>query len=90
MTPKFYFSLWIIAALAAVVVSLAGAMTMMSLVVFGFLAFGLTFVGMMCVLPGMVAHQHELEHTIEPMVVNQPKQSARPATARGCATLKSA
>jgi hypothetical protein len=89
MSPKFYLSLWALAAGASVVTSLTGAMTMFALVVFGFLAFGLVFIGMMCVLPSSVAHQHELEHTIEPKPVKEPRSTTRPATA-GYATLKSA
>jgi hypothetical protein len=90
MSPKFYLSLWILAAAAAVMTFFAGAMTMFALVVFGFLAFGLVFIGMMCVLPSSVAHQHELEHTIEPKPVKQPKEKAQKAAAPAYATLKSA
>ena len=43
-------------AVSAGVLLLAGVFTMLTAVVFGFVAFGLVFVGMMCVLPGQVAH----------------------------------
>lgn len=90
MSPKFYVSLWVLSVAAAVVTFLAGAMTMFALVVFGFLAFGLVFIGMMCVLPSSVAHQHELEHTVEPKAVTKPVKSELPARAPALATLKSA
>lgn len=90
MSPKFYVSLWVLSVAAAVVTFFAGAMTMFALVVFGFLAFGLVFIGMMCVLPSSVAHQHELEHTVEPKTVTKPVKSELPARAPALATLKSA
>lgn len=59
MTPKFYSFLWALYAIAVGVIWLGGAMTMLAITVFGFVAFGLVFVGMMCVLPGVVGHSHE-------------------------------
>ena len=56
MSPRFYGLLWIVFAVSAGVSLLAGVFTMLTAVVFGFVAFGLVFVGMMCVLPGQVAH----------------------------------
>jgi hypothetical protein len=56
MSPRFYGFLWVAFLLPAVVFWLGGVFTMMTAVAFGFTAFGLTFVGMMCVLPGMVSH----------------------------------
>ena len=59
MSPKFYSYLWITFFAAAILVFLAGSFTMLAGVVFGFVAFGLVFTGMMCVLPGQVGHDHE-------------------------------
>ncbi|MFM9904324.1 MAG: hypothetical protein ACKVQJ_07115 [Pyrinomonadaceae bacterium] len=56
MSPKFYSFLWILYFVAAGVMWLGGALTMLAFVVFGFIAFGLTFMGMMCVLPSAVSH----------------------------------
>ena len=56
MSPKFYWSLWGFFAVSAGVLWLAGVFTMLTAVIFGFVAFGLIFTGMMCVLPAMVAH----------------------------------
>ena len=56
MSPKFYGFLWVLFAVSAGILWLAGVFTMLTAVVFGFIAFGLVFVGMMCVLPGHVSH----------------------------------
>jgi hypothetical protein len=56
MTPKFFAFLWILFFASAGVLWLADVFTLTTLIVFGFTAFGLVFTGMMCVLPGMVAH----------------------------------
>jgi hypothetical protein len=56
MSPKFYRSLWFIFAVAAAALWLGNLFTMLTAVIFGFIAFGLIFTGMMCVLPAMVAH----------------------------------
>jgi len=56
MSPKFYSFLWVVVASAAGVLWLGNVFTMLTAVVFGFISFGLVFVGMMCVLPGTVSH----------------------------------
>ncbi len=56
MSPRFYGFLWVLFAVSAGILWLAGVFSMLTLVVFGFIAFGLVFVGMMCVLPGNVSH----------------------------------
>ena len=64
MSPKFYGSIWVLFALSAGIVWLLGAMSLLTLVVYGFITFGMVFMGMMCVLPGMVSHsrEEEIEH----------------------------
>ena len=57
MSPRTYWFLWILFAASAGILWLAGMLTMVAAVVFGFIAFGLVFAGMMCVLPGVVAHR---------------------------------
>ncbi|MBV9242788.1 MAG: hypothetical protein JO314_12355 [Acidobacteria bacterium] len=83
MTPRFYAYLWIIYALAAATCFVTGTLTMMALVIFGFIAFGLIFAGMMCVLPAQVAHEHE--ETSNPVPAKPrltvEKQSSRLTTA---------
>lgn len=56
MSTRFYSMLWVLFAVAAAFLFMANVFTMVTLVVFGFISFGLVFVGMMCVLPGTVSH----------------------------------
>jgi hypothetical protein len=42
--------------MAAGIMWLSGVFTLLTAVVFGFIAFGMTFIGMMCVLPSAVSH----------------------------------
>ena len=56
MSPKFYGSLWIVYAFVAGILAIGGVFSMLTAVVFGFVAFGLVFAGMICVLPGTVSH----------------------------------
>jgi hypothetical protein len=67
MLTKIYFSLWGLVGLAAATLFLAGGMTMLALTVFGFIAFGLTFMGMMGVLPILVSHPQEKRPAIKPV-----------------------
>ena len=65
MSSRFYSFLWIACAIIAGALWIAGYFSMLTLVVFGFVAFGLIFIGMMCVLPGTVSHppvQKTTEH----------------------------
>jgi hypothetical protein len=56
MLVKGYWMIWGVFGLAALLLFAAGSFTMLTGVVFGFVAFGLTFMGMMGVLPAMVSH----------------------------------
>jgi hypothetical protein len=56
MLVKIYWSLWILFAVVVAVLFAAGSLDTLAVVVAGFVAFGLTFMGMMNVLPGVVAH----------------------------------
>lgn len=56
MSVKFYWSLCVVCAVSFGILLLGGVFTMFVAVVFGFIAFGFIFAGMMCVLPGEVAH----------------------------------
>ena len=63
MSPRFYSFLWAVYFVAAGVLWLSGVFTLLTAVVFGFVAFGFVFIGMMCVLPGAVSHPHEAKGT---------------------------
>ena len=56
MLIKTYWSLCVVFALSAGILLLGGVFTMFVAVLYGFIAFGLVFAGMMCVPPGVVAH----------------------------------
>lgn len=56
MSPKFYSFLWVLYFVLVGVMWLAGALNQVAIVAFGFVAFGVVFMGIMCVLPGAVSH----------------------------------
>lgn len=76
MSPRFYGYLWILFAVSAGLFLLFGALSMVVVVVYGFIAFGLIFAGMMCVLPGIVAHPTEKTNTL-PAAAKKEKRSFR-------------
>lgn len=75
MSPRTYAFLWILVFATAAGLWLAGLFSLLTLVVFGFIAFGMTFMGMMCVLPNVVAHP-EPEKTAIP----KPARAVSPRT----------
>jgi hypothetical protein len=88
MLVKIYWSIWALFLAASFILFAAGAMTSFVLVVLGFFAFGLTFMGMMGVLPAMVSHPAPKK---EAKVQRTPAAPARQAThAEGFGRLKSA
>lgn len=80
MSPRFYSFLWAIYFVAAAVLWLAGVFTMLTTVVFGFVAFGFVFMGMMCVLPGAVSHPHESMGPAASKPASKTGKMARPVT----------
>ena len=56
MSPRAYKYLCIAFCLTAGLFWVTGLMTPLVFVVFGFVSFGLVFMGMMCVLPASVSH----------------------------------
>lgn len=56
MLVKMYGMLWAMIAVIAALLLITGNFTMMTLVAFGFVGFGMIFMGMMCVLPSTVVH----------------------------------
>jgi len=66
MLAKIYWYTWLAIGLVFALISVTGNMTDMVLVVFGFIAFGMTFMGMMGVLPVTIAdHKPTAEPAIE-------------------------
>lgn len=61
MLVKIYEMLWAIIALIAILLLVTGNFSMMTLVAFGFVCFGMIFMGMMSVLPSTVGHHAPLK-----------------------------
>ncbi|MEQ1763516.1 MAG: hypothetical protein ABL984_10270 [Pyrinomonadaceae bacterium] len=74
MLAKIYVALWFAVAFAAGLIFLTGTFTMLTVVVFGFLTFGLVFTGMMCVLPYEVSHPQpaQIPASSEKQVARRP------------------
>ena len=87
MLVKAYWMTWGVVAVAALVFFAAGSFTTLTGVVFGFIAFGLTFMGMMGVLPVMVGHPTPV---VEEKIPAQALQPMRETPARAFGMLKSA
>ena len=87
MLIKIYWSTWGLFTIAALFLFATNNLTMLALVGLGFVAFGLTFMGMMGVLPTMVSH---------PSIPKPPKvkpvaiQAMRETPAKGFHIFKSA
>jgi len=56
MVVKIYTALWAMIFLAAAALFAVGSFTMVTAVVFGFIMFGMTFMGIMVVLPITISH----------------------------------
>lgn len=88
MLVKIYWSIWALFLAASFILFAAGAMTSFVIVALGFFAFGLTFMGMMGVLPAMVSHPAPHK---EAKVKSTAAAPARQATrSEGFGRLKSA
>ena len=59
MIVRIYWSLWILTALSAIVLFLVGGLSMVAALVYGTIAFGLIFMGMIGVLPNLATHPTE-------------------------------
>jgi hypothetical protein len=59
MLTTIYLYTWLATAAAFVLLFLAGDMTMNTIVIFGFIAFGMIFMGMIAVLPDIAAHPNK-------------------------------
>jgi len=76
---KIYFSLWFALAAIFALVFMLGNLTLITLVIFGFMAFGMTFMGMMGVLPAVVTNathpseKSEFESPSETVTIKQSK-----------------
>lgn len=89
MIVRIYWSLWILTAMSAIILFLIGELSMMAAIVYGFIAFGLTFMGMIGVLPNLATHPVEAP-IASPKPVVSSKPVAEPRTAERVGVLKSA
>lgn len=56
MLVKIYWTLWAAVAAVAAILLVTGNFTMLTVVAFGFVSFGMIFMGMISVLPATVVH----------------------------------
>jgi hypothetical protein len=61
MLTKVYLYTWLAIGALFVAQYIAGSMTMLAVVVFGFIAFGMIFMGMIAVLPTVSSHPEKAE-----------------------------
>lgn len=61
MLTKVYLTIWTAFFGVVALVAVTGYLSMMALVIFGFITFGLIFLGMMCVLPHAVSHPSHID-----------------------------
>ena len=87
MSVRAYWSTWGVFAIVTLLLFVTGNMTMLMIVAMGSVAFGLTFMGMMNVLPLLVSHATEAKPAEIESVALQPMRET-PAKAFGM--LKSA
>lgn len=73
---KVYGSLWLVIVIGAALLLVAGYMTLTTVLAFGFVIFGLVFMGMMGVLPATIAHP---DHREQAAGIEKPE----PAISRG-------
>lgn len=82
MMVKIYGMLWVLLVVVAALFLLTGNLTPVAGVVFGFIAFGMVFMGMMGVLPSTVGHNAPVkEEKSEAVPVKEKAEKVSPATA---------
>ena len=65
MLVKIYWTIWLAVATVAAIIFVSGSMTLVAVVAFGFIAFGLTFMGLMGVLPATISHPTPAKTKVE-------------------------
>ena len=64
MVVKIYWLIWAAIILSAVAIMAVGEFSNMVAVIYGFIGFGLTFMGMIGVLPNIISHPDKPEATV--------------------------
>ena len=65
MLAKIYWYIWLAIATAFALIVVIARMSDLTIVVFGLIAFGMTFTGMMNILPSTIAHSAPETETID-------------------------
>lgn len=78
MSPKTYSLVWVAYAVVAAILWMGGVLSMFIGVVFGFVAFGLVFMGMMCVLPGTYHPTHKVPSSPKEATAERTSTAAVP------------
>jgi hypothetical protein len=74
MQVKLYWGIWIVGILIVGGFYLTGNFTPIAAVVFGFMSFGMVFMGMMSVLPSTITHTaHENDNIQVPLIHTKPE-----------------
>lgn len=87
MLVRIYWTIWAMFLFIGALLFVSGNFTMFAAVAMGFFAFGLTFMGMISVLPGMVTHPAPERSAAPDPIVAPVRQTS---TAKAFGVLKSA
>ena len=86
MIVKVYYLIWTAVILSAIAIMTLGAFSNIVAVVYGFVAFGLTFMGMIGLLPEIVSHPEPAKKPVAKALKAEPASTRR----QGAHVLKSA
>jgi hypothetical protein len=80
---KIYWTLWAAIAAMALIFFVTGNFTLMTLIAFGFVSFGMIFMGMISVLPSSVHHTVPREPKFKPVKIKEERIfQTKPLTTR--------
>lgn len=79
---KIYGFLWLAMGLTAALLFVTGNLTLTAAIAFGFVAFGLVFIGMIGVLPATVTHPQPKRLVVEEVRIDSADASARVRSVR--------
>lgn len=68
MPPKFYAFLWTLFLAVIGITWITGMFTIWATIAFGFVSFGMVFMGMMLVLPFVATHGENAPHAVDELV----------------------
>ena len=77
MIVKVYYLIWTAVILSAIALMTLGAFSNIVAVVYGFVAFGLTFMGMIGLLPEIVSHPEPAKKSVAKALKAEPASTRR-------------